>query len=631
MWMSERPRRAARSLWLLAGLCAGVHAQDTSTAALADLSLEQLRDIVVSTVSRRSERLDRVAASVFVITADDIRRSGATTLPEALRLAPSLQIARADANQYAISARGFNNVLANKMLVLIDGRTLYTPLFSGVFWESQDTMLEDVDRIEVITGPSAALWGTNAVNGLIHVFTRAAAATQGAAVSLSGSSRERVVAARYGGALGENGHFRVYAKSYDRSHTNLANGGPVRDQADGVQAGFRADWSLGADRLTLQGDAYRGSIDQAPAARRISGGNLLARWRREMEGGGTLVARLVVEQTERDHPTTFRQALHTVDALVQYDLPAAGAHRVLLGAGYRHSRDNVGNSALLAFLPAQKNMAWSRVFVQDQITLSPSLDLTFSASAEHNPYTDTELLPGARLGWRIDDRHMAWASLSRAVRAPSRIDREFFQPAQPPYAVAGGPRFVSETSDVAELGYRAQPTERVSYSVTLFHHEHRRLRSLAVTAGGLQFENDIQGHTRGLEAWGTWRVNERWKLTGGGTLLRQHLRVRPGGSDAGGLQALGNDPRHAWSLRSSFDLAPDLAWEFGVRRVGALPNPAVPAYWAADTRAAWRVSPELELALTAQNLFEREHVEWGSAASRAVLRRAVGLQLRWRL
>jgi iron complex outermembrane receptor protein len=276
-------------------------------------------------------------------------------------------------------------------------------------------------------------------------------------------------------------------------------------------------------------------------------------------------------------------------------------------------------------------MAWSRVFVQDQITLAPSLDLTFSASAEHNPYTGTETLPGARLGWRIDDRHMAWASLSRAVRAPSRIDREFFQPAKPPYVVAGGPGFVSEVSDVAELGYRAQPTEQVSYSVTLFHHEHRRLRSLAATANGLQFENDIEGHTRGLEAWGTWRAHERWKLTGGGTLLRHHLRVRPGGSDAGGRQALGNDPRHAWSLRSSFDVSATLAWELSVRRVGALPNPIVPAYWAADTRLAWRVSPELELALTGQNLFERAHPEWGVAASRVEFRRALGLQLRWAL
>ena len=255
-------------LIITASLCEPADAADARVPALADLSLEQLREIVVTSVSRREQRLDQVAASAYVVGADDIRRFGATTLPEALRLAPRLDVARADANQYAISARGFNNVLANKMLVLIDGRTVYTPLFSGVFWESQDVMLDDVERIEVITGPGTALWGTNAVNGMIHVLTKPAAQTQGSLVSAHAGSRARGAALRHGGQLRPDAHYRVYAKAYDRSNSELASGQPVRDAADGMQLGFRADWGSVRDAVTLQGDVYRASIDQLPQGRR---------------------------------------------------------------------------------------------------------------------------------------------------------------------------------------------------------------------------------------------------------------------------------------------------------------------------------------------------------------------------
>jgi iron complex outermembrane receptor protein len=290
----------------------------------------------------------------------------------------------------------------------------------------------------------------------------------------------------------------------------------------------------------------------------------------------------------------------------------------------------VTNFNALAFVPATRDLAWTRLFVQDQITLTPALAATASISLEKNPYTGTEVLPSLRLAWRLDAAGLAWAAVSRAVRAPSRIDRELFQPAQPPYVLAGGPDFQSEVANVLELGWRAQPTPALSYSIALFHHEHARLRSVAPTVQGPQFQNGIEGRTRGLEAWSRWRALPNWRVATGVVLQRQTLRVRAGEIDAGGMQALGNDPRHWWSLRSSLDVTPRLAWDVSLRRVGARPQPHVGAYTALDTRLAWSALPTLEVALALHNLADPGHAEWGLAASRVELQRSAQLQLNWR-
>jgi iron complex outermembrane receptor protein len=618
---------------LAAGLCAVIPAWGTQLAAtsLADLSLEQLSDIVVSTVSRAEERLDRAAAAVYVIGAEDIRRSGVTTIPEALRLAPMLDVARVDASQYAISARGFNNVLANKMLVLIDGRPVYTPLFSGVFWEAQDVTLDDIDRIEVISGPSTALWGANAVNGLIHIITRPASAAQGAAGRVNVGNRERGGAVRYGAPLGGAGHIRGYAKVYDRSDTHRPDGSSVQDAAKGLQLGFRADWEGAAESFTLQGDGYRGEIDQPGGARRFSGVNVLGRWDRAFDGGAAASVQAFLERTEREHPQSFEETLDTVDVVGQVGFRAGADHRLLVGAGWRHSRDDVTQFAAFGFSPSSRSMDWTRFFVQDRWALSDELTATLATSVEHNPWTGTEVLPSARLAWVVTADTLAWGSLSRAVRAPSRIDREFVQPAQPPHVVAGGPNFESEVATVAELGLRSQPLESLSYSVTLFNHDFKRLRSLAPTPSGLQLENGFEGWTRGVEAWGRWRATPHWRLDAGATLLKQKIGLRPGAVDAAGVQTLGNDPRYWASLRSSVDLTPRHAWELSVRRVGARPTPAVPAYTAVDTRLGWQVTPNAELAFIVQNVLDRRHVEWGPAGNRVEFERSFLVQLRWRL
>lgn len=626
---------------IFAGMCfAGMTALSVAPAvaapeprvdSLADLSLEQLRDVVVTTVSRGEQRLDRVAASVFVISAEDIRRSGATTIPEALRLAPTLDVARADSSQYAISGRGFNNVLANKMLVLIDGRTVYTPLFSGVFWESQDVMLEDVERIEVVTGPSTALWGSNAVNGLIHIITRTAAGTQGALGAVRAGDRERGAAVRYGGVLGDGGRFRAYAKYYNRDATHRADGSSIDDAAHGIQGGFRFDWGQARDAATVQGDAYRGSVDQASAgARNSSGANLMGRWQRSFADGSETSVQVYADHTERMHPQNFSERLDIFDAVAQYSFKPAAGHSAVVGGGYRSARDRVDTGPTLAFIPGNRSLNWSRLFAQDQIDLGPTLTLTLSASVEDNAYTGAETLPGARLAWAVAEGHLLWGSYSKAVRAPSRIDREFFSPGQPPYVLAGGPDFRSEVSNVLELGYRAQPSTTLSYSLTLFDAEHRHLRSLAPTADGLHFENGIRGSTRGLESWARWRASEHWRLDAGLVLQIQKLRVSPGEVDVGGVAALGNDPHHFASLRSSLDLGPAWIWNLDLRYVGSRPAPDVPAYTAVDTRFAWKVSDAADVSFGVQNLLDRRHAEWGPANNRVEIERSVFVQLRLR-
>src|SRR5882762_4704729 len=573
------------------------NAQTGKPSDLADLSLEELANLEITSVSRRAERLSDAPASIFVITGDDIRRSGATSITEALRLAPNLEVARVDSHQYAISARGFNqpNAIANKLLVLIDGRTVYTPLFSGVFWDAQDTLLEDVDRIEVISGPGATLWGANAVNGVINVITRRAADTQGTLLVAGAGNLERGAAARQGGKLGEDGAFRVYGKISDRDHTSRADGTSVQDRWDSGQAGFRADWGTAAGALTLQGDAYRGTIDQATAGDvRISGGNLLARWARQLSGGDRVQVQAYFDNTAREIPGTFEERLNIFDVDFQHALRVGSQHSVIWGGGYRRADDHVSNTAAIAFLPADRNLRWGNLFVQDEIALhGDQLRLTLGTKAQSNPYSATEFLPSARIAWKPDASRLVWSALSRAVRAPSRL---------------------------------------ASYSVTLFHSVHDHLRSLEPgPAGALVIGNEMEGKTDGIEAWGSLQAAERWRLSAGLLVLDQNLRLKPDSGDTMGVAAAGNDPKHQWSLRSSLDLPGRQEFDVMVRHVAPLPSPSVPGYTALDARYAWHFERGLELALIAQNLFDRSHPEFGAAATRSEIERGLFLKLRWSL
>jgi iron complex outermembrane receptor protein len=614
---------------------AGAATVASSAADLAGLSLEQLADIQVTSVSRRQERLADAAGSVFVISAEDIRRSGATSLPEVLRLAPNLHVARADANQYAISARGFNSTTANKMLVIIDGRTVYSPLFSGVFWDAQDVVLEDIERIEVMSGSGGTLWGSNAVNGFINIITRPARDTQGTLASVGLGNEDQVHTLRHGGELAPGAFYRVYGKYSARDDTLTPGGASKNDASSKRQAGFRLDWGPAAGSFTVQGDAYDGDADQAPpnGSRHISGINLLGRWVRELGGSSNLRVQAYYDRASRHQPGSFAENIDTLDGDLQHSFQLTPSQRVLWGGGYRYQADNVDNiAATLAFLPARKNLRLANVFAQDDISIQQDLNLTLGLKLEHNSYTGLEYLPNAKLAWKLAPGHLLWAGASRTVRIPSRVDRELFAPATPPFTVLDGGRgFQSEISHVYELGYRSQPTPALSYSATLYHHTYDRQRSVEPGVPGPFIANLIDGHTNGIEAWGNYRVSNAWRLKAGMFYQREQLKLKPASASISGVTNLGNDPSHQWSLGSSYDISSSLEFDVSVRRVGALPNPALPAYTALDARLGWRPRNNLDVSLSVQNLGQARHVEWGSAASRAQIERAAFLKLTWRL
>ncbi len=608
------------------------HAAEIRGASLADLSLEELGNIQVTSVSGYSERLADAAASIFVITGEDIRRSGFRTLPEALRLAPNLQVARSGASGYAISARGFNNDngLANKLLVLIDGRTVYSLSLSGVFWDMQEVMLEDIERIEVISGPGATLWGANAVNGVINVITRSAQNTQGTLVSLGGGNQEKGATFRYGGKLGAHGHFRVYGKTYDLQNTKLANGSSAPDGWERGQAGFRADWVDAGRSFTIQGDAYKGRSEDRPVGRAIevSGTNVLARWDQQHANGSNIRLQAYYDHTDREDQLLFRDDVNVFDIEFQHGIPL-GAHKVLWGAGYRRANNDARNSLFFGFVPPARSLNWANLFVQDEIKLTQSIDFTIGLKLESNDYTGWEYLPSARLAWKPSGSQLVWGSVSRAVRAPARLDRELRFPPNGLF-INGGPNFVSEVANVVELGYRAQPTSALTYSVTAFHHVYDKLRS-GQPAPFANVENKMEGTANGIEAWATLQATRAWRLSGGFTTLHKHLRIKPGSADPVGPSALGNDPDQQWMLRSAFNFTDRHEFDVMVRRVGSLPQPAVPAYTAVDARFGWRASRNVEVSLTLQNLLDREHAEFGAAPGRSEYQRGVFLKLLWQM
>ena len=614
---------------VLAGVTVTATAQSSRSGDLADLSLEELANLEITSVSRRAERLADAPASVYVITGEDIRRSGATSLPEALRLAPNLEVARIDARQYAISARGFNSSTANKLLVLIDGRTVYTPLFSGVFWDAQDTYLDDIERIEVISGPGATLWGANAVNGVINIITRPAGDTQGTVLQGGIGNRERGLMARHGIKL-DGGALRIYGKTFERDNTARATGEGVRDEWRNTQIGFRADWGTAASGFTLQGDAYRGGIEQAVGSDiEISGGNLLARLNRQLSGSDRVQLQAYFDNTARDIPGTFAEQLNTLDLEAQHAFQATSRDFVTWGGGHRRAYDQVTNTAALAFIPADTTLVWTNLFVQDERALQERLRLTLGAKLESNSYTGWEFLPSARLAWKPDKNQLLWSALSRAVRAPSRLDRDLFVPGQAPFFIAGGPGFRSEIAKVFELGYRDQPSARSSYSITGFYAKYDHLRSIEPVGGGVfVLGNKMEGTTKGLEAWTTFQATPRWRLSAGGTLLDQDLRFESDSGDTNIANA-GNDPKHQFKLRSSLDVTGEQQFDVMFRHVGALPSPQVPAYSTLDARYAWRLRRDLEWSLTGQNLLDRGHPEFGAQATRSEIGRAWFLRLKW--
>ena len=610
------------------------------------LGLEDLMNITVTSVSRKSQRISEAAAAVFVISQDDIRRSGVTSNAEALRMAPGIEVARIDANKWAISSRGFNGRFASKMLVLFDGRTVYTPLFSGVFWDRQDTVLEDIDRIEVIRGPGAALWGANAVNGVINIITRASGDTLGTQLSAGAGSQERAFgAARFGSQLGEDAALRLYGKYTSRAGLDDLAGREANNGWNALRGGFRLDSEPSANNsLTLQGDIFKerlhetyqdipsiaGNVDFTSP---VFGANLLSRWKHTVSETADLALQLYYDRTDMTLARVDEKC-DTFDLDFQNRFALTPDQEIVWGGGYRYSHDRIASpTTSLTLTPSQDSHLFNS-FLQDNVTLVPDrLHFILGSKFEVNSYTGFEVQPNARLIWTPNQQHTVWGAVSRAVRTPSTVEESvsLYQSTPNPGVLVhliGNDHLQAEELISYELGYRIEPNSRLNADLALFYNRYRKL-SIPM-AGAPAFEttpapphlalpltlgNFGRAETCGLELAADYKALSWWRLRG----TYSFLRILHDETDPGAPAILGGDsPRHQVSLRSSLDLTRHVELDLWLRYVSGLkfqdmgsgqPVP-IDGYFTLDTRLAWRPWSALELALVGQNLVQREHREF---------------------
>jgi iron complex outermembrane recepter protein len=592
----------------------------------------------VTTVSGQPSTVGRSPAAVFVITQEMIRRSGSTSIPEVLRLAPGLQVARINSNQWAITSRGFNSNIAgllaanNKLLVLIDGRTVYTPYYSGTFWDVQDLMLDDIERIEVIRGPGATIWGANAVNGVINVITKRAADTQGGLVKAgSGNVENGFTSARVGGQAGENLHYRVYGKWFERD----ASFNPARPESDDWRqgrGGFRMDWTPNCcDLLTFQGDMYGGqsgffNTATAPSFNDnedVQGGNLLARWTHTLSDDSDFSLQFYYDRADRgNHIGFLDQEFNTYDIDFRHHFLLGGSHNVVWGLGYRSVNDRLTSltappGIVLSFDPTQRTYDTFSTFVQDEISLTDSLFLTLGAKLQHNDFTDWEVQPTVRMLYSPEPSWAVWAAVSRAVRTPSRVEHDATIAAGVVPFLQFSRSFDSEDLIAYELGYRSQPETWFSWDAAVFFNQYEHLAAIQTTPPGvlpLTNSNGNRGEGYGAELSANVDVTPFWRLTGNYSFLQ--LQIHPGAGTVdflGSTGALieGSSPHNQVYLMSSHDLARDIEVDVIGRYVDELPIQRVPGYVTMDLRLAWRPTPCTELAVVGQNLLDRYHPEYG--------------------
>lgn len=627
---------------------------DSSPEFYKSLSLDQLMDLKVTSVSRQAEPYSTAPASLQVITGDEMRRFGASSFPEALRLADNLDIAQRSSASWGISARGFNASVGNKLLVLMDGRTLYTPLLSGVIWNMQDYLLQDIDRIEVISGPGGTLWGANAVNGVINIVSKDARDTQGLYVEAGGGNwLQDFVGIRYGGVLATNVYYRVYGKYFDRGAEVYRDGSSAHDGWNRGQGGFRIDDDRSVrDKLTLQGDFYAGDTSVVPggegtprAVGIASGGNLLGRWTHSLQEDSDLSLQLYYDRAYLGAPFqsagavpagVLHNSIDTYDIDFQHRFPVGDRNRFIWGGEYRFMHFDSKDAPLVGFVPRVLDQNLFSTFLQDEIKLRDDLFFTLGTKIEHNDYTGFEFDPSARLAWHVTPSQMVWGAVSRAVRTPARYDRDLFEPA-PGYGTLIGTsnsNFRSESVIAYELGYRGELTKRASVSSTVFYNHYDDLRTIGTTHGGLPlvFENNLHGYTYGLELSSDYQVTERWRLHAGYDLLEEHLRLRAKAVDVtGGLNETA-DPKHQVFLRSTVDLPHSIEFSTALRLIDTIHNNSgstvgtVASYGELDARLAWRPISNLEFSVVGQNLLHDHHAESGfpDASQESIVRSVFG-------
>lgn len=592
---------------------AGNQDEALSTSSLKTLSIEDLMNLEVTSVSKRGEPVSDAAAAVYVITREAILNSGARSLPDMLRLAPNLQVAQITSTSFAITARGFNGPAASKLLVLIDGRTVYTPYHSGVSWDVQDVLPEDIERIEVISGPGATLWGANAVNGVINIITRKAGETQDGSLRVGGGNLEQRGSVQYGGQAGSEVAYRAYVDSFHYGDDVTATGMNAEDAWHKSQGGFRLDWTPSGDLVTLQGDLYTGSEGQFQAKdQAVSGHNLLTRWNHAFSESSSLQVQAYYDYTKTSIPNVGSDELNTYDLDVQDAFTWGSRQSIVWGGGLRTEDDNYP-----VFSPPQRTLDYSNAFLQDTISLSRTLKLVVGTKYEHDAYTAGEPLPNARLSWKVSDSNLLWAAVSKAVRAPSRIDRDLFEEEGPIVLLHGGD-FQDERLTAYELGYRSQPSAKSSLSISTFYNVYSDLRSVQYSPGPafpLMFANGMSGDTDGLEAWGNYQVSEWWRMSAGGNWLHENLHFDPGSDDIGGIALAGDDPSYQVALRSTMTFARGWLLYLDLRHIGALPSPASPSYTELNAHVGWTVSRAITLALTGSNLIHPHHLEFGTTSA----------------
>lgn len=633
---------AVASIIGVLGFAAGVHAEQDGPPRLTAqdlkrLSIEELAEIDVTSVSRRVERLSETAAAVSVIRGDDIRRSGYTTLADALRLGDALDVARINSSTWGITARGFNTNPANKLLVLIDGRTVYSPLFSGTFWDAQDLVLSDVDRIEVIRGPGGSVWGANAVNGVINVIMKDASVTRGTLVGLATGTDENFLGqVRHGGRLGESGSYRVYGKYRNRGSQLLASGVDANDPVQMGQGGVRLE-SNGdaAARWLVQADIYRGTqglFDRSDGD--TAGGNVMARWSRRFSSAAEFQVQSYYDRTYRRVPQQFEETRDTFDIDLQHNVLLAGRHNVIAGAGFRVTRGDDLGTAGFFFEPQERTSTLVSFFAQDEVALTPSLRLTLGSKFERNDFTGIEVQPTARVRWTIQNQQTIWGAISRAVRLPTRFDTDLriINVNTRAITITGSDDFGSESVIAYEGGYRVRPHARLSVDVAAFANRYDNLRSTELTlpAGVIVLQNMLNATTSGVEVAATVQPVDAWSVHGSYAYLHKDLTFDAGSRDVFRGAVEGNDPSHVVALRSFVDLPGGFAFDAIYKHTSRRPDPFVVPHHELNLRLGWTVRPGWEVSLVGQNLARDNQPELFTGGSRSAYRRGAYVRSAWR-
>jgi iron complex outermembrane receptor protein len=653
--MPSASRLLAACLCVLSG-AASVAAQ--TPRDLASASIEELMQIEITSAGRKEQQIEDVAAAVYVITQDDIRRSGIRTLPELFRLVPGMQVAQINSNKWAVSVRGFNDVFSNKMLVLIDGRSIYKRTFSGVFWHAEDLMLEDVDRIEIIRGPGGATWGANAVNGVVNIITRSAADTQGAAMRLGAGTYDRTSGAiRYGGAIGSV-HYRIFGLWADHGSGELADA-DAGDVWQAAKSGFRADWSRRRHSLMVQGSVLDGRQQALWVADRdriestARNVDVLGRWTYDFRPGAALQVQSFFSRQHLFDPSEEEtETVADVDA--EYH-GRSGRHDVVAGGAVRtaHHADN-GGSFTFRLQNARARNNVSSLFVQDEIRLHDRLRLTLGSKVEHDSTAGWNHLPTARVLWEtVDDMQHVWAAVSRAVRTPALTDlnvRLNFARATSPQGMPlvigqiGNPAYETEAFISVETGYRVRVGSKASFDLSAFAGDYDKLPTLepqtpvfeATPAPAhlfvhTQYRNLLEVKTTGFEVNGEFRPIPAWRLEGSYSRFVVSPRPDEASRDEHAAGFDGNAPARQWQLRSSLALGPRTEINANLFHVGRLRVLGVPAYTRADARVEFKLRPQVSLIGTGQNLFDRAHAEFAAAPlTQTLVRRNVHFSLVWR-